>query len=98
MDDCIIFREGLRPFITKVPRSSTQIELQNPVSGKYEKFRFHAVLKGRMTNDPQRYLYAGSGNADPYEKWDVWQQNRYLYLFADIDEFSCRMLCLISRD
>lgn len=78
MDDCIIFREGQKPFITKVPRSSTHIDVQNPVTGKYEKFRFHAVLKGRITNDPQRYLYAGNGNADPFDNWDVWQHINYL--------------------
>lgn len=73
MDDCIIFREGQPPFIRKVPRTSSHIEIHNPETGKYDKFRFHAVLKGRMTKNPQRFLYAGRENVDPYEKWDVWQ-------------------------
>lgn len=78
MDDCIIFSEGQQPFIKKVSRSSTHIEVYNPVTGNFDMFRFHAVLKGRMTRNPQRFLYAGKGKTDPYEEWDVWQHINHL--------------------
>ncbi|ORM71124.1 hypothetical protein [Pantoea rwandensis] len=78
MDDCIIFIEGRKPYVSKAPRSSTHIEVLNPVTGKHEKLSFHAVLKGRMTKQPQRFLYAGNGNKDPFEIWDVWHHINHL--------------------